>query len=67
MFPIKGLVMKQGHKHPWVVYRQQQLPDGPEGTKGAKGGDFKIKYEVKAAFPPYPTPDRSAISDVFTK
>ena len=55
MFPIRGLVVKQDHTAPWVVYSKNATADGRES------------YDVVAAFPPYPTPDRSEISEVFTR
>ena len=52
MFPIRGLVVKQDHTSPWVVY-QQSIENGRE------------TYDIKGAFPPYPTPDRTDISNMF--
>lgn len=54
MFPIRGLVVKQDHTAPWVVYSKNTTADGRES------------YDVVAAFPPYPTPDRTEISEIFT-
>lgn len=54
MFPIRGLVLKQDHRSPWVIYNKIMNSQGKE------------KYEILAALPPYPTPERSEISRFFT-
>jgi hypothetical protein len=52
MYPIKGMVMKQNHFSPWVVYDKYDDQEREE-------------YRIVGAFPPYPTPSRSTISDFF--
>ncbi|CAK9252426.1 unnamed protein product [Sphagnum jensenii] len=54
MFPIRGMVVKQSHLAPWVVYQKVETSDGRE------------RYEIIGAFPPYPSPDRTDISNIFT-
>ncbi len=54
MFPIGGLVFKEDHTAPWVVYARQIDAEGRE------------RYEMLGALPPYPTPNRPQISAMFT-
>jgi hypothetical protein len=53
MFPISGLLMKQDHIAPWIVYQKSEDENGRE------------KYEIEAAFPPYPAPNKADVSDIF--
>ena len=56
MFPIRGMVLKLDHTAPWMVYNKQSEDNNKDGER----------YEILAAFPPYPTPEKSLISSLFT-
>ena len=62
MFPIRGLISKQSHKAPWVVYNKVSTED----LQNSQDNDKREKFEIIAAFPPYPTPARPDRSALFT-
>ncbi len=55
MFPIRGLVLKQFHNYPYIVYEKTEDKSKQE------------VYDVLGAFSPFPSPDRSEISSLFLK
>ena len=49
-----GMVYKRDHESPWVLFDKGEDSSGRE------------EYKIIAALPPYPTPTRTEVSDLFT-
>ena len=63
MFPIRGLVVKKNSAGPYVLYNKGVTAE----SKTNDGSKREVEeYNIVAAFPPFPAPESTAISNVFT-